>query len=111
MLKFYRALISFRKTEPALKHLNRKNLEVEFNEEDKTLLLWRWHENQKVVCIMNFSDQPQKINWRETEREYRKLISSSDPEWLGPNSAPDIIWGLNVIPLEAESFSIYAADV
>ncbi|HET7899119.1 MAG TPA: malto-oligosyltrehalose trehalohydrolase, partial [Flavisolibacter sp.] len=41
MLNYYKALISLRKLEPALKHPNRKNMTAEANEDNQTLILHR----------------------------------------------------------------------
>lgn len=111
MLEYYRKLIRLRKTEPALKALNRKNVEVRFDADQKTLLLRRWSDTQEIICSMNFSAQQCEVSWPAPEKIFRKLISSTDPQWLGMKAAPEQFSGLDSIPLEAESFSIYAADV
>ncbi len=111
MLEYYRKLIHLRKTEPALKTLNRKNVEVRFNEDQKTLLLRRWNETQEVICSMNFSSVLREVSWPEPGKVFRKLISSTDPQWLGMKPAPESFSDMATLPLEAESFSIYASDV
>ena len=62
MLRWYQTLLQLRKERPALRHLNRKNLEVLVVAEAKTLLLHRWHETEHVICFMNFSKGTQTIH-------------------------------------------------
>ncbi|RFZ94107.1 malto-oligosyltrehalose trehalohydrolase [Mucilaginibacter conchicola] len=57
MLDYYKRLIQLRKSTPALHNNNRQQLEVSFNEEQKTLHLHRWEKDQHVHCFMNFSGQ------------------------------------------------------
>jgi maltooligosyltrehalose trehalohydrolase len=62
MLNYYKALMTLRKSLPALSDLNRKNMSVKFNEQQQTLQLHRWHQNQHAYCFMNFSKQSQPLN-------------------------------------------------
>jgi maltooligosyltrehalose trehalohydrolase len=61
MLNYYKALITLRKSRPALSDLNRKNMLVKFNEQQQTLQLHRWHQDQHAYCFMNFSKQSQPL--------------------------------------------------
>jgi maltooligosyltrehalose trehalohydrolase len=61
MLNYYIALITLRKSLPALSDLNRKNMSVKFNEQQQTLQLHRWHQDQHAYCFMNFSKQSQPL--------------------------------------------------
>lgn len=109
MFLYYQSLIALRKKEPALKNLNRKNLKVEVDEKAKILVLYRWHEDQQIVSLMNFSDRQQEVNFSDNGKEWKKLICSTDPEWLGPKIAPETMSNLNAVRLEAQSFSIYSS--
>ncbi|MBO9571430.1 MAG: malto-oligosyltrehalose trehalohydrolase [Chitinophagaceae bacterium] len=55
MFLYYKQLISLRKSNPALKNLNRENTIAEIIKENNLLVLHRWHEGQYLFCIMNFS--------------------------------------------------------
>lgn len=111
LLAYYRELIRLRKNHPVLKQLNRKNVEVRFSKAQKTLLLRRWNETNEIICSMNFSSEQQQVWWPSPKKNYRKLISSTDPQWLGMKEAPETFSGLKEILLQPQSFSIYAADV
>ncbi|MCJ8210942.1 malto-oligosyltrehalose trehalohydrolase [Mucilaginibacter sp. RS28] len=108
MLAYYKTLINLRKTVPALKNLNRQHVQVEANEENKTLVLHRWYQGEHLVVLMNFSDQQQVIALPSTEKKWNKLIDSASPRWNGPKEAPDHLPGDSKVDLQPESAIIYA---
>lgn len=108
MLHYYKTLIALRKQFPVLKHLNRRQLAVTYNEAAQTLTLHRWHQEQHAVCFMNFSQQAQKITVPAYTGRWRKLLDSADPRWNGPAAAADIILPKTIITLQPESFLLYA---
>jgi maltooligosyltrehalose trehalohydrolase len=112
MLRYYQALISLRKEHPALRNLNREQLNVTTYEEQKTLVLHRWHEDQHVLCFLNLSSDPQTVTLPVDERPWQKLLDSSDAQWRGIEttefeSAPDSITDSEAITLSPESIAIY----
>lgn len=84
MLEYYKTLISLRKQEPALRNLNRNQLNVEENENKQTLLLHRWHEGEHILCIMNFSKQQQEARLPTYQNDWQQLLNSADAKWNGP---------------------------
>ncbi len=86
MLNYYKALLQLRKSHPALKNLDRKSLSVDANADNQTLVLHRWNGNNKVVCLMNFSEEPAIINLDKAS-EWQVLLNSSDSIWSGPGMA------------------------
>jgi maltooligosyltrehalose trehalohydrolase len=106
MLQYYKALIKLRKHQPALKNLDRKNMSVEANAENNTLIIQRWTDEQQIICLLNFSGIDQNIIIPEGINQWQKLFDSAEPEWNGPVSSPLIINpGATVIP--PESILIY----
>jgi maltooligosyltrehalose trehalohydrolase len=95
MLEFYKALIQLRKTNPVLKELNRKNLEVITYKDQNSLLLKRWNDQGQIVCFMNFSKEKQTIVYDQPLG--KKVFDSADPRWNGPQSAPDEINDKNIL--------------
>lgn len=61
MFRYYQALITARKNLTALSRLNRKHLATMFNQDSETLVLHRWHGDQNVICLMNFSGTQQEM--------------------------------------------------
>jgi len=108
MFQYYQNLISLRKAQPALYHLNRQQLAVKFNEEIKTLVLQRWHENQEVVCLLNFSVVPQTVTLPTSENEWQLLLNSADPKWHGPAAAHVSVFSGADVTLQPESILIYS---
>ena len=86
MHRYYQQLISLRKQSAALRHLNRNDMQVHSDVENKTLTLHRWHENEHVLCLMNFSSVDQ-IMPVENATKWTPVFRSSDVQWLGPGSS------------------------
>lgn len=108
MFRYYQTLIALRKENPALSQLNRNQLEVEENEEQQTLLLHRWHGNQHIICLMNFSNDKQSVQLplSATKGQWEKMLDSADPQWLGPAAAPET-FSKNDSLLQPASFLMY----
>ena len=84
MLRYYKQLISLRKTQPALRSTIRKNTTVTEHGQTGTLLLTRTSPEQTVWCLMNFSSTEQtfQLNTEGTT----ELLDSSLKEWNGPGN-------------------------
>ena len=107
MLRFYRALIALRKTNPVLKNLNRHHVDATFNDRDQTLLLHRWHEVDHLLVLMNFSGNNQSIVLPTYQHHWHMALDASDPQWNGPGSAPEYLAGGEQMTILPESFLIY----
>jgi maltooligosyltrehalose trehalohydrolase len=104
MLEYYKALIQLRKTNSVLKELNRKSLEVVSFNRQKTLLLKRWNKKEEIVCFLNFSNEPQTIQY--DQQLCKKIFDSADPKWNGPQSAPEEIKNKTII-VQPEATVLY----
>lgn len=112
ILLFYRQLISLRKNQPALKFLNREQVEVDCIEPRKILFLHRWHKEQHIYCLMNFSKKEQAIKTTK-EKNLTVLLNSASSEWSVPSGKnEDSIKPYDGSPLRIrpESIIIYALD-
>jgi maltooligosyltrehalose trehalohydrolase len=63
MFAYYRSLIAFRKAHPALNNTNRNATIAEASETTRILRLQRWSDNQRLECILNFSNADQRYEW------------------------------------------------
>jgi maltooligosyltrehalose trehalohydrolase len=112
MFHYYQALIALRKTEPALRILDRKALHVDFSKEWQTLFLHRWHGSGQVLCLMNFSKKQQYIMPPSNVDQWQKIFDSADPQWGGPMAGTQTISGAaagaTTVTLQPESIIIYA---
>ena len=87
MLHYYKALLYLRKNHPVLKHLNRKQVEVECDEARNTIKLHRWHQDESVWCLMNFSPQVQNITIPGSGQLFT-ILNSADPQWKPRQDQP-----------------------
>jgi maltooligosyltrehalose trehalohydrolase len=109
LFAYYQALISLRKKLPALYILDRKQLEASCDEANNTLQLHRWHNNQHVLCLLNFSNIPQTISVTTNQR-WKKIFDSADPQWNGPAASANLLTNIAVVPVQPESIVIYTSD-
>ncbi|WP_407429096.1 malto-oligosyltrehalose trehalohydrolase [Arcticibacter sp.] len=106
MFMYYKALIDLRKQHPVFKKADRKNLEVTFHEEQNTLMLHRWQENEHAVCLLNFSDSIRQISLPDLERSWTTLLFSGDKKWNGKAEIAESFAAGTAIPVPAQSILI-----
>ncbi|HBB35055.1 MAG TPA: malto-oligosyltrehalose trehalohydrolase [Cyanobacteria bacterium UBA9273] len=110
MLDLYRHLIQLRRTMPALKTLDKENLEVSAMEEDKLLLLRRGSIGSQIFCLMNFHEKEVTCS-SLPGGIWQKILDSADPQWLGSGSKmPDkLLHGQEAI-VNPQSFALYELE-
>lgn len=106
LFRYYKCLIGLRKQHPALQQLNRKNVDV--RTEEQILLLRRWHNEQPVLCLLNFFKTPYTITL-PAENEWTCLLNSAAPEWHGAMPVPRMVAGGTTVVLPPEAILIYAS--
>ncbi|MEZ0484144.1 malto-oligosyltrehalose trehalohydrolase [Fibrella aquatica] len=111
LLRYYQQLISLRKQLPALHELSRQHIRVVADEENHTLLLHRWAGEQHVLCLLNFSDQPQTLSL-PGDGDWKILLDSADEAWQKPDSTTRSTAAMaapsdSTIQLQPESIVIY----
>jgi maltooligosyltrehalose trehalohydrolase len=111
MFNYYQALIHFRKSNPVLKHLDRKHLNVQASEERQTLLVRRWHEETHLLCLMNFSKQEQHMVVPANNKNWNKLFDSSGKKWGGSSVPDEPVKSGSTITIQPESILIYGNDI
>ncbi|WP_221393263.1 malto-oligosyltrehalose trehalohydrolase [Dyadobacter sp. NIV53] len=107
LLSYYTKLIEIRKQQPAIHVLNRKELSVECNVEQKIIILHRQYKIQDIICLMNFSRKAQQIRVPVYAPVWSKLLASSDKKWNGPTDLPESVSEELSLVLPPESFTIY----
>jgi len=111
MLELYRQLIRLRKDTPCLSRLSKKDLDVHYSEEDRTLVLNRWNGESRAFIIFNFNSADIRINAGLPAGEWKKVIDSSDAAWAGPGSTlPDSMNNENNITVRAHSFALFLKE-
>ena len=107
MLNYYKYFIGARKKYPALRTLDRNQVEVEVDQERRVLILQRESEENSIVCLMNFSKQVQEVGVPDHADQLFRLIDSASPDWKGPAAAPEETSGGSKITLQPESIIVY----
>jgi maltooligosyltrehalose trehalohydrolase len=108
----YQHLISLRRTVPALKNLDKQNLEATVQEEKKLLFLYRWQDSSKLFCVLNFNNEEVSFNANIPNDNWRKILDSADQKWMGSGAAlPDSLASKTDLSLTipAQSFAVYQA--
>jgi maltooligosyltrehalose trehalohydrolase len=106
MLNFYRQLIATRKEIPALRNLDKRNLAT-WNK-NKLIISERWNEDDIVICLMNFSSEVEYFAPHSLKTKMKKIIDTSDPQWLGMGSkAPEEIQNNQEVIVLPYSFIMY----
>jgi maltooligosyltrehalose trehalohydrolase len=87
MLEFYRALIAFRKSLPALRRLNKDSMTVTGYENEAALAVHRWCADDHALLLANLSAAQVSIELSIAGGRWRKLIDSAEQRWLGSGSS------------------------
>ena len=114
LLRYYKTLLGLRK-QSSLRHPNRESVAVVADQLHQTITLFRQHaqpeddrEMETVVCLMNFSSNPQALRLPASQTVWHKLLDSADPQWHGPAAAPASLPGHEEpVTIQPESILIY----
>jgi maltooligosyltrehalose trehalohydrolase len=108
LLELYQHLIELRRTVPALRNLDKKNLEASAIESDKLLFLRRWSNESQIFCTMNFSDKDVTFKAILPSGDWQKTLDSSEPKWMGSGSTlPDKLMQEQELTIKPQSFALY----
>jgi maltooligosyltrehalose trehalohydrolase len=111
LLELYQHLIQLRRTIPALKSLDRQNLQASAAEEQKLLVLRRGNGTSQVLCMMNFNDKDVTFQEASSGGTWRKILDSSDSKWLGAGSTmPDKLMQEQEVTIRPQSFVLYELE-
>lgn len=83
ILEFYRKLLSFRATLPALKVFQREAMEITGFAQHKVMAIRREVEGSAVLCLFSFSNMRQEVPLCLPQGNWEKLLDSSDQHWRG----------------------------
>ena len=89
LFDFYRALIELRKTEPALKCLDKDSMEVVAHENEKILAIERREGTERILLVANLSAAAQAAPIDLGAGRWRKLLDSAEERWRGPGTRLD----------------------
>jgi len=111
ILELYQHLIQLRHSLPALKNLDKENLEVSTLEENKLMFLHRWSHSSQIFCILNFSDKDVTFKATPPSGNWKKIVDSSEPKWMGSGSRlPDQLRQEQELTIKLHSFALYQQE-
>lgn len=87
VLDWYRTLIALRKEHPALRGLNRQATSVGIAAGGHTIALRRWGPNCEMIALFHFSPEPVCVELEAAAGEWRMVLDSAAPQWLGSGPA------------------------
>ncbi len=107
LFQFYQKLIDLRKNESVFNFTGRKNTKAESKNDNKIVVVERWNDDSKIICLMNFDAQKHEYQFKNKEN-WELILDSSDNIWygLGTNCPNRISRNENFL-LNAESIVIY----
>ncbi|HEY9673567.1 MAG TPA: malto-oligosyltrehalose trehalohydrolase [Waterburya sp.] len=110
LLELYKHLIQLRRTMPALKTLDKQNLEASAVEDDKLLFLRRESNGSQIYCIMNFNDK--NVTFQASPGGiWRKILDSADTQWMGSGSSmPEKLIREQEVTICPQSFALYELE-
>ncbi|MEN8262194.1 MAG: malto-oligosyltrehalose trehalohydrolase [Nitrospirota bacterium] len=109
--EFYMELIRLRNELPPLSNLDKNCLDCHSDENDKTLFIRRWKENDQALIMINYNKSDVNAGALNSEIKWKKVLDSSDKRWNGPGSQlPEQILLNDEITLRAESCALYVKD-
>ncbi len=91
LFKFYKALISLKKSVPQLNNPDRSYTNVTHNCEEKTIIVYRGNADEKVICILNFSNQAKEVSINNHKKQLKKIFDSASGKWGGNVESAEII--------------------
>ena len=104
---FHQKLLQMRKNVPALRNLDRNQLEAKVVEPEKILRIQRHHQDSQILCWLNFSSETVKITDNNKSGTWKKILDSSEPTWGGKGSQlPEKLDGASNYELNINPYSV-----
>lgn len=110
----YRELLRLRKSTPALMPPPQRNIDVQAFENEHVLIVRRWTNEQQVLLIYNFGEQPVTRRPSVPGSGWLLLLDSADRRWQGPGSSlPELSDFMNdrSFFMHPYSFAVFLSDM
>lgn len=108
LLDLYRKLIDLRRTLAPLALLSKEQMEVAVYADKRVLSLRRWSGSEEVIVLLCFASSVIGMVPKVSEGSWRKLVDSSDREWLGPGGSSEFWIAGSPLRLNPDSVVAYA---
>jgi len=107
LLKFYRALIGFRKTHPAFEEQDRKSLKAWLSGNQNIIVHKSCREGEDLLMVLNFS-KSENTEFLPMRGKWTKAFASAEAQWEGPGpDLPETFASILQIPLKPYSMAVY----
>ncbi len=111
LFQFYEALIKLRKELYPCSSLGERGIRIEgFGREKAILIRWEY-EQDRVIGLFNFNDEPIKIDIAIEKGDWEKIFSSASEEWGGMGAlVPESIRSTGsggIFVLDTHAFALY----
>ena len=104
---FHQKLLQMRKNVPALRNLDRNQLEATVLEPEQVLCIKRHHQDSQIVCWLNFGSEAVKITDDNKSGTWKKILDSSEETWGGTGSQmPEKLDGSSSSELMINPYSV-----
>lgn len=105
----YQHLIQLRRTLPALKKLDKQNLEACCNDTGKVVQVRRWTEDNQVFFVLNFSEKEVTFKPVAPSGNWNKILSSADDKWMGSGCLlPEKLADEQELTIRPQSFALFS---
>src|SRR5690606_7562027 len=88
--EFYTELIRLRKTLPALRYLNKDNMNVIGYDREQVVFVHRWHRDNDVISVFNFNEQPVTLVLPMPRGRWQLALHSTDARWNPTPAAANV---------------------
>jgi len=110
LLDWYRQLIDWRKTHPALLTQDRNSIQSTSDEDKQIVIVRRASESSEAIFALNFNKSPITVTLPIQGTAYKRL-DSADAQWAGPGSqAPDDLSVGQEVQLQPNSLVLYELE-
>ena len=111
LYEFYRTLITLRTSIPALTYRDKDNMEVHGLENEKVIIIKRWHQKSQVLIILNCNDKDSEFHLSTSEGKWKLVLDSSHKQWMGPGTElPQTLQKSQLVILKAHSCVLYERE-
>jgi len=86
LLEWYRSLLRLRKETPAFARLDKRSTEVTAREEQRLIIVRRWHNGSHAACLLNFNERETAVELDLPGGVWTKALDSSEDVWEGPGT-------------------------
>ncbi|MRR58416.1 MAG: malto-oligosyltrehalose trehalohydrolase [Deltaproteobacteria bacterium] len=108
LLALYRRLLQWRRELSCLRRRDNEQLDAFGHEGDGLLFLHRWSDEERILCVFNFSREQRDLKTLPVAGEWLRLIDSADAPWNGPGTLlPERIPGRGKLAVRGESFALF----